>query len=307
MNDTITLLKGAQTGKPDTDAELGVTDTFGTDPTDVIDLAAAAAETGITLSPHALIVATNTAEDLTDEHVPPIADAFMEALRVGAAPADFIRIFDLTNTLDIAFPQLAALRDVPAGPQEHHREGDALTHTLLVMDAYHNNMPNDQIGLLGALAHDLGKACTDPDDYPHHYGHAKNGVEPAKELAAHLGAEQHATAMAQAAEQHMRFRDLPKMNHSKIIRLVDTVSSDDGFQPFRCIELLVADSLGRIPPTTVDTEVYEHLIDVAERVMHEHTEADARREHPDTDDENIPDIVLSNRTHAFDHHRDNSL
>lgn len=272
---------------------------FGDTPLDAIALARATSRTGTGAAPNALVPAADVADNLTEEHIPDIRAALLDALQNGAAPHNFLCTLSVVGALDMAFPQLAALDGVEAGPKEHHSEGSALRHTLMVMEEYHKLNPNDVTGLLGALAHDLGKAETDPENYPNHYGHAKNGIEPARELASHLGLDEYATAMAQAAEQHMRMASLLEMSHSKIIRLIDTLEKPDGLGIERLLNLLEADGLGRRPQTHINREQYREHIDTAFRVLSEIDERTVRENHPDMDDEHVSGQVLSRRTHKY--------
>lgn len=275
------------------------TDDFGTTPSDTIGLARATALTGTGASPSALIPATDAATELTDNHIPDIRDAFLDVLQNGAAPHNFLYLLSLTNSLDIAFPQLATLEDIPAGPEQYHEEGSALTHTLMVVEEYQRLNPNDVTGLLGAVAHDLGKARTPPDNHPHHYGHDKLGVEPARNLAEHCGLQDYETAMVQAAEQHMRMTDLPDMRHSKIIRLVDTVEKQDGLGIERLLTLIEADGLGRRPQTELDRHQFQTRIDSAIRAIDEIDKNTVREKHPGMAPKHMENQLLSDRTHTF--------
>jgi tRNA nucleotidyltransferase (CCA-adding enzyme) len=279
-------------------------DDFGTDPADVLALARETALVGTGAAPSALVPAADLAEELTDDHIPEIREAFLNTLHDGESPHNFLYTLGVVDALDVGFPQLAALDSVPAGPDEYHQEGNALRHTLLVMENYHKISPNDVTGLLGALAHDLGKAETPEDEHPHHYGHDKEGIEPARNLAAHLDLSEYETAMTQAAENHMRMAYLPEMRHSKIIRLVEAVEEPGGYGIERLLNLLDADGLGRIPQTETNREPFRERIDTAFRVIDEIDADTIREKHPDMDEEDVDGQVLSERTHRFGHYLD---
>lgn len=278
---------------------------FGTSPVDVIALARTSAVTGANIGPDAFSAAATVAPTLNTNHTTDIRDAFLTCLKTGDKPQNFLYTLSILDALDIAFPQLAALDDVPAGPAQYHREGSALQHTLMVMGEYHTLNPNDVTGLLGAMTHDLGKARTDPDEYPNHYGHAKSGIQPAATLANHLRLQDYKTAMTQAAEHHMRMANLLDMRPSKVIRLVETLNQDNGYGAERLLTLLEADGLGRRPQTTTNTPVFQEQIDIARRVIDEITTETVREDHPDMAAEHIDDQLLNKRTHKFKHYLNN--
>jgi poly(A) polymerase len=96
---------------------------------------------------------------------------------IQANPRRFVEIMDELGGLKVIFPELARLKNL-AQPREHHREGDAFRHTLLLFD----NLPS-KAGLrlkLAALFHDLGKADTQQIDERRKitfHGHAQKSAE----------------------------------------------------------------------------------------------------------------------------------
>jgi tRNA nucleotidyltransferase (CCA-adding enzyme) len=103
--------------------------------------------------------------------------------------------FELARELGIIekyYPELNALIDLPQ-EKEWHPEGDAWTHTMLVLDEAAKiirdeareltNAEKRQI-MLGSLCHDLGKATTteEVDGRIKSYNHEMKGKEPAKAM-----------------------------------------------------------------------------------------------------------------------------
>ncbi len=82
-------------------------------------------------------------------------------------------------------PELFRMPQIPAGPLEHHPEGDLLTHSLQVLQRVVEQTPEPLARFCG-LFHDIGKLSTDPALYPKHYGHDKAGFEPAQQLCERL-------------------------------------------------------------------------------------------------------------------------
>lgn len=67
----------------------------------------------------------------------------------------FFETLDELNVLDVLFPELAAMREIPQ-PPEHHPEGDVLIHTLLVLKRA-CDLDFSQETRFAALSHDFGK------------------------------------------------------------------------------------------------------------------------------------------------------
>ena len=67
-------------------------------------------------------------------------------------------------------PELFRMPDIPAGPLQHHPEGDLLTHCLQVLQRVAAVTP-DPLTRFCAFFHDIGKLSTDPALYPKHHGH----------------------------------------------------------------------------------------------------------------------------------------
>jgi tRNA nucleotidyltransferase (CCA-adding enzyme) len=93
-------------------------------------------------------------------------------------PATFFALmlqFDVGRGL---LPELFHMPQVPAGPLEHHPEGDLFTHNCKVLAAMvaQNDEP---LARFCAFFHDLGKLATNPALYPKHHGHDDAGFEMA--------------------------------------------------------------------------------------------------------------------------------
>lgn len=71
-------------------------------------------------------------------------------------------------------PELFRMLEIPAGPLQHHPEGDLLTHSMQVLQRV-AALSDDPLSRFCALFHDLGKLATDPALYPKHHGHDEAG------------------------------------------------------------------------------------------------------------------------------------
>jgi tRNA nucleotidyltransferase/poly(A) polymerase len=81
-------------------------------------------------------------------------------------------------------PEVDRLFGVPQ-PPEHHPEGDAGVHTLMVVDLAAERELSLPVRF-AALAHDLGKGTTPADLLPRHHGHETRGAELLKPLCERL-------------------------------------------------------------------------------------------------------------------------
>jgi len=67
-------------------------------------------------------------------------------------------------------PEIFRMPTIPAGPPQHHPEGDLFTHSIQVLQRV-AALSDDPLARFCALFHDLGKLATDPALYPKHHGH----------------------------------------------------------------------------------------------------------------------------------------
>lgn len=82
-------------------------------------------------------------------------------------------------------PELFRMPDIPAGPPEHHPEGDLFTHSIQVLQRVADNT-TDPLARFCAFYHDIGKLTTNPALYPKHHGHDDAGFALAEEFCKRL-------------------------------------------------------------------------------------------------------------------------
>ncbi|WP_136513837.1 HD domain-containing protein [Geomonas edaphica] len=73
-------------------------------------------------------------------------------------------------------PEIFRMAEIPAGPPQHHPEGDLFTHSLQVLERMAGLTPAP-VARFCALFHDLGKLYTPPELHPKHHGHDTLGAE----------------------------------------------------------------------------------------------------------------------------------
>lgn len=176
---------------------------------------------------------------------------------------------------------VSEMADVPAGPEEYHKEGSVLQHTINVIREIERLRPNDPDAFVIAFFHDVGKIRTPEEQLPNHYDHDELGAELIEALPESILTEDSRRKAKIVAEQHMRFKKLPKMKAVKSIRLVEDLVAT-GVTPTAMLDLIEADAKGREPQRSVDREKYEKCI---ERVY------DAQ--------EHVKDQIVSNDQHRM--------
>jgi tRNA nucleotidyltransferase (CCA-adding enzyme) len=91
-----------------------------------------------------------------------------------AEPAIFFALMLQFNVGRPLLPELFRMPQIPAGPPEHHPEGDLFTHSGQVLAAMVTQSA-EPLARFCAFFHDLGKLATDPALYPKHHGHDDAG------------------------------------------------------------------------------------------------------------------------------------
>lgn len=148
-------------------------------------------------------------------------------------PSIFFEILRKANVLDVHFTEIYNLIGA-LQPIEYHPEGDAYNHTMIVLDEISKNTKDLKIRFAG-LVHDLGKGVTPKQEYPHHYGHDKNGVKLVAQLGNRICAPNAWIKCGKvSADEHMRGGIFYKMKPSKQVQFLEKVSKSylglDGLQ-----------------------------------------------------------------------------
>ena len=159
----------------------------------------------------------------------------LEKALVYPRPSRFFEILKEADLLKYHFPEVLALVGVPAGPIQYHPEGDAFIHTIETMDRLKLSGNNDPVAMFATLCHDWGKAASSPDNYPHHYGHDKAGVDIIEKFCRRMKnvPERYRFAAKTVAKYHMIVREIDKITPKKAINIIKDITSTscglDGF------------------------------------------------------------------------------
>lgn len=152
--------------------------TFADDPLRVLRAARFSAQLGFTVAEETKRICSEM--DITGLSRERVFGETKLALTTSAAPSAFFGFLRSVNKLSFWFSELEALVSVAQDPA-YHPEGDAYTHTMLVLDAaakYRNKAKNALGFMLTALTHDFGKAVATGtvNGAIHAYGHEKAGI-----------------------------------------------------------------------------------------------------------------------------------
>jgi len=120
-------------------------------------------------------------------------------------PSIFFDILKKADILDVHFKEIYDLIG-SLQPIKYHPEGDSYNHTMIAVD--NSTIMTDNLEIrFATLVHDLGKGVTPKELYPHHYGHAENGIKPVKDLSNRIGAPNRWTdAGVISSAEHMKRR-----------------------------------------------------------------------------------------------------
>ena len=177
-----------------------------------------------------------------------VAERVWQELRLALGehtPAEFFRVLQACGALDSVFPEIQALFGVPQPPQ-HHPEGDAGQHTLMVLDSA-ARLSDDTRVRFAALVHDLGKGTTPRQYWPRHIGHEKRGVKQVEGLCKRLRVpDDHRRLALAVTEYHLLMHSLEELRPETVLKLLaglDAFRNPDRVEPF--ILACEADAQGR--------------------------------------------------------------
>ncbi|MBF0588775.1 MAG: multifunctional CCA addition/repair protein [Magnetococcales bacterium] len=161
------------------------------------------------------------------------------------APSIYFATLRACGALESVFPELAALIGQHQ-PPEHHPEGDAWVHSLMVLDMAARLSDRGEVRF-AALVHDLGKGLTPLERLPHHYGHESRGADLVMALCERLRVPGHYRKLAVlTARHHLRCHRVAEMRPKKVVKLLREL---DGFRNPARFELFLlaceADARGR--------------------------------------------------------------
>lgn len=133
------------------------------------------------------------------------------------------------------FEEIRGAHRVPAGPRPYH-DGSVLAHIAAVMD----RLAGHPLAVWMGLCHDLGKLRTDPQNWPHHYGHEALSQKAAGSLATRLRlSKRYGNAGMTAAQWHGIAGRYHQLKNATRVRLLTAVK--ERFVRAGLFDLVLAD------------------------------------------------------------------
>jgi poly(A) polymerase len=181
-----------------------------------------AARFGYEIEPETFKAIRKHAREIKQVSTERIREELTKLLTEGAARTGF-ELLDLCWLLEIALPEIAALKGVEQPPQ-FHPEGDVWIHTLMMLEG----LPAGVSPTLawGVLLHDVGKPATyrsaaETGDRIRFDGHVDVGVAMGREILGRLRFSNDDTEQILAlVEHHMKFKDVERMRPATLKRFV---------------------------------------------------------------------------------------
>jgi tRNA nucleotidyltransferase/poly(A) polymerase len=224
------------------------------------------------------------ASNITNVAPERITKEFMKmAANSGSKFADAIRTLKDLNLLQYIIPEIAELANKPHSPEHHPEAPDVLGHVLAALE---QNDIDDPIVNLAILFHDVGKLNTHTvgDDGMHHYlKHASKAENLINTIASRLKMDNRTKdAMLFAAINHMKFKDILKMNPQNILKLMDS--------PYWDVLLKTAEADARSKGELFDEENWEKITAHLAELRNKYGNADSK----DSPLKNLKNIVNGN-------------
>jgi len=138
-----------------------------------------------------------------------------------AEPERFFQFMLEFNIGHSYLPELFRMPHIPAGPLEHHPEGDLFSHSIQVLQRV-SAVSRDPLPRFCAFFHDIGKLATPPELYPRHHGHDQAGFGMAMELCRSLRLPtQYGRSLSWISKLHGTFNLWEQLRDATKLRLAD--------------------------------------------------------------------------------------
>lgn len=138
-------------------------------------------------------------------------------------PVAFFNVLKACNALQTIFPELDRLFGIPQ-PAEHHPEIDTGIHSFLCLEQATRLSDKPEVRL-AALLHDLGKAETDPNQWPSHHGHEKLGLDVLEKLSDRLRfPKAFKTLCLRVMKYHTHCHRINQLKPGTIVDLLDSLN-----------------------------------------------------------------------------------
>lgn len=200
-----------------------------------------------------------------------VGEEIIKAMNQAEDPVRFFEVLQESGAMQYVMPKVEKFKEVSAGPEKHHQEGDMWTHTMMTIREAHDIRPNNHRLLLMALVHDIGKVKNKESD--NHGQHPKEGIPLIREMGERLKfSNELEQTMVDASRHHMRIHSTPmkahnRMGEKKVLDLVEKLEAEKGASLDELIDLCQADSKGRIPSQPIYEKGIRKRINTAKEAI----------------------------------------
>jgi tRNA nucleotidyltransferase (CCA-adding enzyme) len=153
----------------------------------------------------------------------PVERFSREMLKALAAPGPQ-KFFRAMVEFDVGqgwLPELFRMPRVPAGPLQHHPEGDLLEHSLEVLERL-TAVAAAPLARFCAVFHDIGKLATELSLYPQHHGHDDAGFRLAEQLCRRLALpKEYGRALAWVSRLHGAANKFAELRPATKLRMAE--------------------------------------------------------------------------------------
>lgn len=153
-------------------------------------------------------------------------------------PSQFFEALESIGALEVIFPEISLLTEVPAGPSTSpHGIKTAFEHTMEAVDRCKKCGYSFHV-FIAVLFHDVGKAFTEKEILPAHHGHELRSADISREfLENHAFSRRIREFVPKAAKYHMKGRRLKESKSKTLIKLARKIGKrdfDDFFKVCNC-------------------------------------------------------------------------
>jgi len=271
-----------------------VSEAFSEDPLRVMRLARFTARFNFEPAEETVKLAKKVAPELTEIPVERVFAELEKSMKQADNPKKFFEVLEGTDGLKIIFPELSDMTEVPAGPQEFHGTNSVFEHTMITVDEMFKLRGNDDVALLCAFFHDIGKTETPEEKLPKHHKHTKRGVELFEDIAErHTFTNRHERAIKTAIRQHMRVAKFLEMNANSQVKFVEQMDKKDMLELVR--DLLIADTRAT-KGKLIDMDTFDERVEEVRSVIKEIDGEVVLNNHSHLEGKEIHDQLIQLRT-----------
>lgn len=251
-----------------------ITDAFEEDPVRILRMARFASRyPDFEVAEDTKFKAKRNAEGLEEVPGERIKEELLKAMKEAEKPTRFFEVLKEVKALNTFMPKVAQFKDVSAGAEKYHEEGDMWSHTMMTIKAAHEIDSNNPDLLLMALVHDIGKIET--KDEENSGGHDMLGIPLIEEMSHRLKfSNDLRQKLVDASRHHMRIHNTPlsaddSMREKTVIDFVQKLERGKGATTEELLNLCEADAKGRIPEQEINKEGIKQRLALAKEAIEE--------------------------------------